>query len=421
MRVLYTLLSTLALPAVVLRLWWRGRRLPGYRQRMLERFGWVKLARSEKPLVWVHAVSVGETIAAVPVVEFLLARGDVQVLVTSMTPTGSERVQSLFSDRVLHCYMPYDLPWLLNRFLKKAQPSLALIMETELWPNTIRACRLRQIPVVLLNARLSEKSARGYALFPGLTQELLEGLSHVAVQAREDAQRFMELGLPEDACEVTGSIKFDLTLSEELRRDAANLKDIWSLEGQRLIWIAASTHAGEEEQVLQAFAALKQVQPQALLMLVPRHPDRFEQVAKLCEESGHQWLRRSQGQDPDAEVDILLGDTMGEMLLLYGVADVAYVGGSLVPTGGHNFIEPAAWGLPLLSGPHVFNFAEVARLMLRSGGLTIVNDASSLAKAAGGLMQDGELRQRQGAAAKQVANANRGALAKVQRLVSRYI
>lgn len=421
MRTLYTVLSILSLPAIVVRLWWRGRRLPGYRRRMMERFGAAKLQRTDQPLVWVHAVSVGETIAALPVVNFLLSRGDVQVLVTTMTPTGSERVTDLFGERVLHCYMPYDIPFLIRRFLQSARPSLFLIMETELWPNTVRACHKRQIPVVLLNARLSEKSARGYGLMPGLTQEILEELSLVAVQAQEDAQRFLELGLPSPNCTVTGSIKFDLTLDNQLIAEAAAVKREWAGEDRRPIWIAASTHAGEEELVLEAFERIKQTQPRTLLILVPRHPDRFEAVAKLCDASGQHWRRRSNGEAPDAETDILLGDTMGEMLLLYGVADLAFVGGSLVPTGGHNLIEPAAWGLPLLSGPNVFNFAEVARLMLKNGALTVVKDAQTLTQAVCHLLSDVNLRNSQGAAARRVADANRGALAKVEGLLERYL
>lgn len=419
MRTLYTVLSVLSLPVIVARLWWRGRRLPGYRRRMLERFGFVGFQRTDQPLVWVHAVSVGETIAAAPVVNYLLDRGNLQVLVTTTTPTGSERVTSLFGERVLHSYMPYDVPGFIRRFLKSARPSLVLIMETELWPNTVRACHRRQIPIILLNARLSEKSARGYSLMPGLTQEILEELSLVAVQTQEDAQRFLELGLPAQNCEVTGSIKFDLTLDKKITAEAALAKRAWSDADRRPIWIAASTHAGEEELVLEAFERIKQTQPRTLLILVPRHPDRFDAVAKLCEASGRHWQRRSSGEVPDADTDIVLGDTMGEMLFLYGLADVAFVGGSLVPTGGHNFIEPAAWGLPLLSGPHVFNFAEVARLMLKNGGLTVVQDALTLGQAVNHLLADADLQKKQGAAARRVADANRGALAKVESLLDR--
>lgn len=427
MRLLYTLLSALLLPAVLVRLWWRGRRLPGYRKRLLERFGFVDAKPTEKPLVWIHAVSVGETVAAVPVVDFLLARGDVQVLITTMTPTGSDRVAKLFGDRVLHTYIPYDLPWLLERFLKKTRPCLALIMETELWPNTVRACRQRQIPVILLNARMSEKSARGYSFFPALMQEILQDLSCLAVQAEGDAQRFIELGLPQDAYEVTGSIKFDLTLSQTLVEEAAVLKRTWTANGQRSVWIAASTHAREEDMVLKAFRKIKQTHPHTLLVLVPRHPERFEQVARLCEASGWKWLRRSEGGtsgvgvDVDISVDIVLGDTMGEMLLFYGAADVAFVGGSLVPAGGHNLIEPAAWRLPLISGPHIFNFAEVARLMLKSGGLNIVYDTTSLVRAISQLLSDPQCRHQQGDAAHEVADANRGALARVEALLQRYL
>lgn len=317
MRRVYTLISVLALPAIVARLWWRGRRLPGYRQRMGERFGFIRLQRDERPLAWVHAVSVGETIAAAPIVKFLLARGDVQVLVTNMTPTGAARAREMFGASVQHSYMPYDIPCLLKRFLRRVQPSLLLIMETELWPNTVYTCHEHQVPVVLLNARLSEKSARGYGHFAGLTEEMLQKLATVAVQAPADARRFRELGLPERACEITGSIKFDLSLSHELVEQAASLKQTWSAKGQRPIWIAASTHPGEEELILDAFGQVKHTYPHALLVLVPRHPDRFDQVGRLCDAAGYSWIRRSDGSVPDAVTHIILGDTMGEMLLLY--------------------------------------------------------------------------------------------------------
>ncbi len=423
MRFIYTAISTLALPVIVFRLWWRGRRLPGYRQRIAERFGFAPPLDPglDLPIIWVHAVSVGETIAAVPVVEFLLSRGDVQVLMSNMTPTGADRARELFGDRVLHAYAPYDIPAFVNRFLARIQPRLLLIMETELWPNTIRACRERSVPVLLLNARLSEKSAHSYSLFASLTEEILRDLTCVAAQAEDDAQRFRDLGLPAAACQVTGSIKFDLTLSQTLLNEAAALKAVWSDKGRRPIAIAASTHEGEEELVLQAFQLVKKTVPDALLILVPRHPDRFGQVARLCDATEMKWQRRSQGSAPAADIDLMLGDTMGEMLLLYGLADVAFVGGSLVPTGGHNLIEPAAWGLPLVSGTHLFNFAEVARLMLAGGGLRLVNSSEALAAELGELLSDPAQRRQRGEAAKRVADANRGALARVEALLQQYL
>ncbi len=410
MRHLYSFCFYLLLPVVLLRLWWRARKAPAYGRRWAERFGLFPAPVSDKPVIWLHAVSVGETLAALPLIEALLQRySEAQLVVTTTTPTGSERVRAALGERVFHVYMPYDIPLALGAFLRRINPRLLIIMETELWPNTVAACAARQIPVLLANGRLSAKSARGYRRFAALTRPML-GQLQVAAQHWDDGERLLELGLPRQQLTVTGNIKFDLALDDELRARAAAIKVDWSDGGSRLVWMAASTHVGEDEQVLAAFARLKAEQPNSLLVLVPRHPERFDAVAELCETEGYSVQRRSRGQPLAVDTDILLGDTMGELLTLLGACDMAFIGGSLVATGGHNLIEPAAWGLPILSGPHLFNFAEVSRLLSGADALAIVKDSDRLAEQLLTLAAEPEKRRAMGVAARQVAEANRGAL-----------
>lgn len=427
MRFIYSLVFYLMLPAILLRLLWRAWAAPAYARRWAERFGFVPVIATAagRKLVWLHTVSVGEFIAALPLIHQLLARGDVQLLITTTTPTGSERVKASLGDKVFHVYAPYDLPDVLARFLHRVKPSLLLIMETELWPNTIAACAKRGIPAVLINARMSERSARGYKRFAAVTAPMLRQLDKALVQNATDAQRLQDLGLPEVNTRITGNIKFDLTLSDELRAQSAALKADWRQQGQRLVWIAASTHQGEDEIILDAFARIRQhpALVSLLLVLVPRHPERFSNVASLCESRGFKVARRSATKHSSlpTHTEIVLGDTMGELMLMFGASDIAFVGGSLVPNGGHNFIEPAAWELPLLSGEHLFNFAEVARLLRDLGGLQLVVDASDLARAVELLATDPQLRATRAAAALQVANDNRGALARTLRALEPYL
>ncbi|HSC83364.1 MAG TPA: lipid IV(A) 3-deoxy-D-manno-octulosonic acid transferase, partial [Pseudomonas sp.] len=367
-RRLYTLILHLALPLICLRLLWRAWRAPAYGRRIGERFAF-GLGAFAPGGIWVHAVSLGESIAAAPLIRELLARyPHLPITVTSMTPTGSERIQALFGSRIQHCYLPYDLPWACKRFLCKVQPQLAVIMETELWPNHIHQCAMRGVPVVLANARLSERSARGYARFTKLTAPMLGELSLIAVQSEAEAERFRQLGARPDCVEVTGSIKFDLSVDPQLQQRATALRAEWGATA-RPLWIAASTHAGEDEIILAAHRQLLQQFPQALLILVPRHPERFASVFELCTREGFGTVRRSLGVAVTAETQVLLGDTLGELLFLYALADLAFVGGSLVANGGHNLLEPAALGKPLLSGPHLFNFLEIATLLREAGDL----------------------------------------------------
>lgn len=421
MRFFYTLVFYLALPLVLLRLLWHSLRSPNYASRWSERFGWFAPLRTEKNLIWLHTVSVGEFLGALPLIRSLLQEPDLELLITTTTPTGSERVRATLGDRVRHVYAPFDLPDSLGRFLRRTQPRLLLIMETELWPNTIAACVQREIPVVLINGRLSAGSARGYKRIDGLVRPMLNRLSDAGVQCRADAERFQELGLKPAATHITGNIKFDLSLDQGLRREAERMREAWTLGGKRRVWIAASTHPGEDEIILDACARLAQLtERQPLLVLVPRHPERFETVAALCQSRGFQLAYRSRNQNPDSQTQVLLGDTMGELLLFFGASDIAFVGGSLVANGGHNLVEPAAWGLPLLSGPSQFNFAEVSNLLIDAGALELVEDAEQLAQALRGLLENAELAKQRGRAALEVSEDNRGALEKTLELVRRY-
>ncbi|WP_210556723.1 MULTISPECIES: lipid IV(A) 3-deoxy-D-manno-octulosonic acid transferase [unclassified Pseudomonas] len=410
-RTLYTALFYLGLPLVAIRLWLRSRKAPAYAKRIGERFSY-GMPPLQPGGIWVHAVSVGESIAAAPMIRALLQRyPQLPITVTCMTPTGSERIQALFANepRIQHCYLPYDLPCAAARFLDHAKPKLAVIMETELWPNHIHQCAKRGIPVALANGRLSERSARGYGRFTKLTAPMLAEMSFFAVQTEAEAQRFRDLGARPQTVEVTGSIKFDLTIDPQLLQRAHELRGQWQAL-ERPVWIAASTHEGEDEVVLDAHRRLLANYPNALLILVPRHPERFNSVFELCQREGFATVRRSTGANVEADTSVLLGDTMGELLFLYALADSAFVGGSLVPNGGHNLLEPAALAKPVLSGPHLFNFLDIAAQLREAGALAEVDDAEGLAVEVQRLFELPRDAQRMAEAGLAVMRRNQGAL-----------
>jgi len=418
-RLTYSAIFYLLMPIIVLRLIYRAIKAPAYAARWSERFGFVGAVKSSEDIIWLHAVSVGETLAAVPLVKALQATyPDHRLLVTCMTPTGSERIRVVFGDSVDHCYAPYDTPGAVARFLDRLTPKMLLIMETELWPNTVAACYQRQIPVVLANARLSEKSARGYGRVRQLSTPMFSQLTAVAAQHRDDGTRFEALGLPSERLYISGNIKFDLDLSVQVKLNAQQLIQQWHSQEQRPVLLAASTHRGEDELILQAFSQIKQHIDNVLLVLVPRHPERFGQVAGLCVDAGFTVVRRSSNDTVD-EADILLGDSMGELMTFYGACDIAFVGGSLVANGGHNMIEPAAWGKPVLSGSSVFNFTEVSRLLTEAGGLILVETPAALAETVIQLIRNPRRAQQMGQQAQQVAEANRGALEKLLTVIDR--
>jgi len=323
-RAIYSLLFYLLTPLILLRLLWRGRKAPDYRRRWSERFGFVPVVDAGRQVIWVHSVSVGETLAAVPMIKQLQARHPEALLaVTTMTPTGSARVKAVFGSSIYHVYAPYDLPDVLHRFLNRIHPDVLVIMETELWPNLVHSCRGRNIPVVVANARLSEKSAKGYQTFSRLTLPMLQRINCIAAQHQDDGARFLELGLSERQLVVTGNIKFDLSLDDEIKTKAQVLKAQWQGDSKRPIWLVASTHRGEDEIILDSFEQIRLSFPELLLVLVPRHPERFDEVFQHCSRRGLHVVRRSTGASPSLGDQVLLGDTMGELLLFFGACDIA--------------------------------------------------------------------------------------------------
>jgi 3-deoxy-D-manno-octulosonic-acid transferase len=405
---LYSLLLYLSLPFLLFRLAWRSRRAPAYRQRWGERLG-LYGRRTLRAGIWIHAVSVGEVQAAQSLIKRLLDRyPTVGVMVTTTTPTGAERLNSLFADAVRHVYTPFDLTPIMNRFLDAVRPRIAVIMETEIWPNMLRACEARGIPVVLANARLSARSAQKYARMGAFTRETLGHYTAICAQGSADANRFRALGAPAQRVQVTGSIKFDVQRPGSLLDHAEALRSLWGI--QRPVWVAASTHEGEEEQVLEAHRMVLSQQPGALLVLVPRHPERFGRVAALTRHQGFSVVRRSTRDPCSEKVSVFLGDTMGELPAFLAAGDAAFIGGSLVSTGGHNLLEAAAAGVPVAVGPHVFNFAQITALMIREGAAVQVADAQALAQCMKDWLGDAAARARIGERGRRVITENQGAL-----------
>lgn len=411
MRTLYSALLYLLTPFALLRLLWRGYAERGYWQRWGERFGYGAVPACSGA-VWVHAVSVGEVQAAAPLIRALCRRAP--VMVTTTTPTGSRQVRRLFGEEVMHAYVPYDLPGAVHRFLRRMRPRLLVILETELWPNLFHQCRHEGIPVVLVNARISARSEAGYRRIRPLVRATLGCLSTIAPQSGVDAQRLLGLGADERRMAASGNLKFDVELPPSLLEQAQALRRVLGVE--RRVWIAGSTHEGEEEQVLDAYEQVRRARPDTLLVIVPRHPERFARVAALCRRRGHRTVRRSEAVACPPQAGVFVGDTMGELPAFYAAADVAFVGGSLVDAGGHNLLEPAAVGVPVLAGPHLGNFTEVADQLTRAGALRTVADASALAQAVTELLGDAVLRQRMGERGQLLVERNRGT---VRRLLER--
>ncbi len=404
----YTLLLWLALPLVLLKLLWRSIRVPAYRQRWKERFGLFR-DRPAAGGIWLHAVSVGEVQAIKPLIQHLRSEHpDLSLTITTATPTGSDRVRALFGETVFHVYCPYDIPWFINNFLRRVQPGLLLMVETEIWPNMLAICRNQEISTLLANGRLSEKSARAYKKLGAFTHQTFQQISRLALQSEEDARRFTELGVPKDRINVTGSIKFDtkipasvLELTQVLRRLCGE---------DRPVWVAASTHEGEDEQVLEAHTKILQQLPGALLILVPRHPERFERATQLARRLQFGVNTRSSGAVCDTNTHVFVGDSMGELPLFIGASDVAFIGGSLVPTGGHNMLEASAQGVAVVFGPHVFNFSVIARLLLEEKAAVQVSNSTDLARQVLGWLTDASERSRFGESGRKVVEQNRGAL-----------
>jgi 3-deoxy-D-manno-octulosonic-acid transferase len=397
------------LPYALLNLIWRALRYPAYWRRWPERFGFVARLPSGRA-IWVHAVSVGEVRSAAALIESLGARyPHHRLVVTTMTPTGSEQVRELFGDRVSHCYVPYDFPDAVRRFLDRIRPEVAVIAETEFWPNIFAACRARRIPLLLVNGRVSQASLRGYLRVPSISRTMLQQAALLCAQTRIDAQRLRNLGAPDARIQVTGNLKFDVELPARLLDEGHELRGLWGRT--RPVFIAASTHPGEERKVLDAFALLLRALPDLLLVLVPRHPERFASVGRLCRRRGFVTAKRSRAAaDLPPGTQVLLGDTMGELQRLYAAADVAFIGGSLVAKGGQNLLEACAVRVPVLFGPHMFHFEEISTMALERGAARQVHDVTELADAVALYFEQPELRRAAGLAAHTLVADNRGAL-----------
>ncbi|WP_419686495.1 lipid IV(A) 3-deoxy-D-manno-octulosonic acid transferase [Burkholderia theae] len=422
LRAIYRALWWLVAPVAVIRLYVRSRKERGYREHIGERFGHVAgRSRDDRaPLIWVHAVSVGETRAAQPLIDALMrVRPDARILLTHMTPSGRATGVQIFGDRVLRCYLPYDMPGAVRRFLHAWRPTLGLVMETEVWPTLIDECRRADVPLVLTNARMSARSFRRAAKFGTATRDVFGGFSRVLAQSPADAERLTSLGARNVA--VLGNLKFDMTTPQELAARGHAWRDAI---GARPVWVAASTRENEEALVLQAFAAMRT--PGALLVLVPRHPQRFAEVEALVERSGLKCMRRSTWAADTAalaaghpaaaalpeDVTVLLGDSMGELGAYYAAADIAFIGGSLLPLGGQNLIEACAVGVPVLMGPHVFNFTQATADAVAAGAALQVEDPLDLAHVLDALFADKARRIAMGAAGAAFASRHRGATAR---------
>ena len=418
LRGLYSAALYLLLPITVYHLVWRGFRVREYFRRWDERYASYP-ERSCQPRVWLHAVSVGEVNAAAPLVNALRAqRPDIRWVITTITPTGSERVRSLWGDAVDHVYLPYDVPGSVGRFLNHFQPSLALILETELWPNMLFGCRNRAIPVYILNARLSARSLRGYRLLAPLIRRALRTVTCVAAQSEDDAARFVQLGADAAQVQALGNLKFDIATPQV---EAFVQAFHTHVAGTRPVWIAASTHEGEEPAVAELHRRLRQEQPGLLLLWAPRHPERFGRVEHLAREQGWKVSTRRAKQWPDADTDVFVIDTLGELMSFYACAQVAFVGGSLQPVGGHNLLEPAAMGTAAVTGPHLHNFAEISRRMLEAGALLVGQDSAGVGQHLRHLLADAKARGAMASAGCALVRNGRGALERTIALVGPHL
>lgn len=410
MRLLYSLAWALALPFLLLYLTWRAIRQPEYLRHWRERLGWGP-RRGKRPSILLHAVSVGETRAADPLVKSLMARHpDHDILLTHTTPTGRTAGLELFGDRVAQTYLPYDFPLLVRLFLRRTRPGLCIVMETEIWPNLFAACARAGTPTFLVNARLSERSARGYRRIARLVRPALAGLDGIAAQTAEDADRLRALGGAR--IRVTGNLKYDVTPPTA---SAAQAEDLRRRFAGKFVFLAASTREGEEALLLDALDSLGTTD--VLLVLVPRHPQRFQEVARLIQERGLPWARRSDAQGTGKDIRVFLGDSMGEMAAYYAAADLAYVGGSLLPFGGQNLIEAAAAGCPALIGPHTWNFTDAAEQAIATGCALRVADTDALVAAVDLLRQAPDKRAAMAAAGLRFTAANRGATERVMAMI----
>ncbi len=418
MRFFYTGLFSLLLPVILLRLFWRGFKQRAYRQRWRERLGFFKQTYPAG-VIWFHAVSVGEAEAAFPLIRRLKKQQpNTPVLVTTTTPTGSARVQAVLADSVCHVYFPYDIPVIINRFFQTFKPCMLVVLEKEIWPNLFRQCGKNQIPLLIVNARLSARSARSYRLIPSLVKPALAQVDRILAQTEEDRAHFVEIGADPEKVEVSGNLKFDIEIPDTVIEQGRQLKQEWF--SSRFVWIIASTHAGEETLFFEQYHALKKSIPELLLLIVPRHPERFDSVWRLAGQYALKTVKRSEKQLINADVDVYLADTMGELKMLYAAADVAFVGGSMVNVGGHNILEPLAIGVPVMFGPNMVNFKQISQNVLQQRAAVQCLSAAEAAEQLLKLYRQPEERQRMIEQGYRFIRQNQGALAKTFAVLQRY-
>ncbi|WP_351009118.1 lipid IV(A) 3-deoxy-D-manno-octulosonic acid transferase [Shewanella sp. S1-58-MNA-CIBAN-0166] len=417
-RIVYSLFLYLLFPLVILYLAFRAIKSVDYRSRWSERFGFAKLTKTD---VLIHSVSMGETLAAIPLIKQLMtAHPDYAFTVTTTSPTGSAEVTKAFGDTVQHCYLPFDFSYAIKRFLRQLQPKVCIIMETELWPNLVHFAEQQQVILILANARLSQKSANKYAKKRRLAVPMLNKLNLITVQTKAEAERFITLGVATQRIHVCGSLKFDLTIDPIKKQQANTLRAQWDRVNSP-IWVAGSVHPGEFEAILSAHKQLLACFPNALLIMAPRHPEQFNLAAITITQSGLVLARRSMNDEVNSQTQVLLGDTMGELVMLYGTADQAFVGGTLINNGGHNPLEPAAMGLPVYVGPNHWDFAEITQLLADAGALTCISSADELAQELQNKFTDSHMYQSASFAGLAVVEQNRGALLKQFTLINELV
>ncbi|HIF52112.1 MAG TPA: 3-deoxy-D-manno-octulosonic acid transferase [Thiotrichaceae bacterium] len=420
MRLLYTLIVYLLVPFVLLRLFWLGLKNPAYRIRWQERFGFFSWTSFNKPVLWIHAVSVGEVNAATPIINRLLDQySHYQIIVTTVTPTGAVTLEQHFDKIIKHLYLPYDLPYSVKRFLNIIKPSILITMETEIWPNLYYACQCSDIPILIINARLSEKSSKGYRMVSSLMKQTLMKVDVIAAQTKNDAERFISFGADKSKVYVTGNLKFDISIQHSITEQAQSLKRYFSVN--RPVWIAASTQEGEEEIVLGAHKRVLEKYPDTILILAPRHPDRVNKVTLLCDIAEVKYIKRTEQKSFSRDDNVYLLDTLGELQLHYAASQIAFVGGSLVKTGGQNMMEPASLGLPVISGLHTYNFTEITDLLLEEDALAIVSNELELANEICVLLADANRRHNIGEKGRQVIEANKGNIDRLMEIIAPYL
>ncbi|MCP5325308.1 MAG: lipid IV(A) 3-deoxy-D-manno-octulosonic acid transferase [Oceanospirillaceae bacterium] len=417
-RLIYSAVFCLFLPLVLVRMLLRSRKAPAYRQRLWQRFG-VVTGPLRRGGVWFHTVSVGEFLATEPLIRsFMQQHPDVPVTVTCTTPTGSEQIQKRLGQLVQHSYLPWDIPLFLYVFLWRFRPRTLVIVETELWPNLVHCSKKMGCKVLVVNARLSEKSAKGYARFAFISKPLLAKIDHLACQGKADAKRFLQLGFDAARLSIAGSIKFDIAPGDDVYAKGKEYRALWG--EHRPVWIMASTHAGEDDIALAAQRWLIQKRPDVLLVLVPRHPERFNDVAAQVTANQFSLARRSQMQDVNNKTQVLLVDSMGELMGFYAAADIAVLGGSFVPNGGHNPLEPAALGLPVIMGPSQFNFAQICQQLSEAHALATVDNSTDLGKQLNTWFENENARSDTGRNGADVVKANQGAKQKLLHLIEQH-